>query len=85
MSAVVKLIIFGVILVVVISLIFALPAISLDKDSIISSSAWYWITSAMYFIPTHTVVSILSVIVSLGIFSLIVAVVKTIWDVLPFS
>lgn len=85
MSAAVKMIIFGVILVVVISLIFSLPAISLDKDAIISSSAWYWITAAMYFVPTHTVVSILSVIVSLGIFSLIVAVVKTIWDVLPFS
>lgn len=84
MSAAVKVIIFGVILVAVLAMLVLLPTISLDKDAVISSSAWHWISAALYFIPTHTVVMILTIVVDIGIFSLIVAVVKTIWDVLPF-
>lgn len=85
MSAAVQVIIVGVVLVVVIGLLLSLPGIDLDKDAVISSSAWQWVLAALYFLPMHTVVGIFSIIVSLGIFSLIVAVVKTIWDVLPIA
>lgn len=85
MSAVLKLVIFAVILAAVISILIALPQIDLDKDAVLSSSAWHWVKVAMYFIPTGTVFAILTVVIGIGIWSLIVAVVKTIWDVLPFK
>lgn len=85
MSAVLKLAVFALILAAVISLLIALPQVNIDKDAVMSSSAWSWVKAALYFIPTHTVVSILTVVIGIGIWSLIVAVVKTIWDVLPFK
>ena len=68
---------------IVIGLLAALPAISIDVDAVVASSAWHWIRAALYFIPTHTVVMILSVIVALGVFRIIVALVHSIWDLLP--
>ena len=85
MSTALKLVVFGIILVAIIAILVLLPSVDIDKDAVISSSAWYWVMAALYFIPTHTVVSILTVVIGIGIFSLIVAVVKTIWDLLPFS
>ena len=84
MSAVLKLVVFAVILAAVIAILIAQPQIDIDKDAVLSSTAWQWVKAAMYFIPTGTVVAILTVVVGIGIWSLIVAVVKTIWDVLPF-
>ena len=85
MSAVLKIVVFGIILLAILAILALLPSINIDKDAVISSSAWAWVMAAMYFIPTHTVVAILSVVVGIGIFSLIVAVVKAIWDILPFA
>ena len=85
MSAAIKIAIFAIILVAIIAILVLLPSVDIDKDAVVSSSAWYWVVAAMYFIPTHTVVAILSVVVGIGIFSLIVAVVKAIWDILPFA
>ena len=85
MSALVKLAVFALILSFVMALLVALPQIDIDKDAVLSSTAWQWVKAAMYFIPTGTAVSILTVVFGIGIWSLIVAVVKTIWDVLPFK
>lgn len=85
MTAVIKLAIFVVVLGIVLGILVFLPDIDIDKDAVISSSAWYWVMAAMYFLPTHTVFQIGSLVVGLGIFSLIVSVVKSFWDVLPFS
>ena len=84
MSAAIKLVIFAVIIVAVLGILAFLPEISIDKDAVISSSAWSWVKAALYFIPLHTVAAILSVVLGIGIWSIIVSVVKTIWDLLPF-
>jgi len=84
-TTLIKLAIFVVVLGIILGILAFLPAIDIDKDAVISSSAWHWVMAALYFLPTHTVISIGSIVVGLGIFSLIVAVVKSIWDVLPFS
>lgn len=85
MTAIIKLAIFVVILGIVLGILLFLPTIHIDKDAVIASSAWYWVKAALYFLPIHTVRTIVSTVVVLGIFSLIVAVVKSIWDVLPFK
>ena len=61
----------------------ALPIITLTAETIEASTAWQWIRAALYFIPVHTVVSIGGVILALTLWSLIVSVVKTLWDLLP--
>ena len=80
-----KLAIFGIIIVAVLALLMMLPEIDIDTGTITTSAAWSWVMAAMYFIPTHTVVTILGVVVLLGVWSLIVAVVKVLWDLLPFA
>lgn len=80
-----KAIIFLVIFFVVIGILAVLPQIDLNKDAVISSSAWNWVRAALYFLPIHTCIQIGTVILGFGIWSVIVAVVKTIWDILPMA
>lgn len=79
----IKLVIFGLVLVAVLVILASLPHIDISTGEITTSAAWSWIVAAMYFIPTHTVVTILGVVVVVGVWSLIVSVVKTLWDLLP--
>ncbi len=80
-----KVALFAIIIVAVFALLASLPAIVIDVNTVTASTAWTWIRAALYFIPTHTVVAILGIIVALGVFRLIVALVKTIWDLLPVA
>lgn len=88
MSAAVKIVVFVIILSAVIGILAFLPQIEIDKDAVISSSAWSsawsWVRAALYFLPIHTVINIGTAVIGLGIFTLSVAAVKTFWDVLPF-
>ena len=43
-----KVAIFLVVLVAILGLLAALPAIEIDKDAVVSSSAWAWIIAACY-------------------------------------
>ena len=80
-----KIALFLVIIFIVFGLLMALPAIQINVDAVTSSSAWAWIIAAMYFIPTHTAVTILTILVALWSFRLIIALVKMIWDLLPVA
>ena len=80
-----KVIIFGIILLIVLGILALLPEVDIDEDAVMNSSAWQWVLAAAYFIPTHTVVGILAVVFGMAAGSIIVAVVKTIWDILPFA
>jgi len=73
----------AVILVVVFALLMALPTIRIDKDTVIASNAFAYVRAACYFIPTGTCAAILAIIVGLQVFRIIVALVKTIWELLP--
>ena len=80
-----KAILFGLLILAVLGLLAALPAITIDKDAVVSSSAWSWIVAAAYFIPTHTIATIGSVIIGLWLFRTVIALVKTICDLLPVA
>ncbi len=60
-----------------------LPAVDISVDS---SAFEYFLgicRVAVYMLPTRTVSAILSLIVSLTIFRIVIAFIKTIWDLLP--
>ena len=78
-----KLLLFAFLILIVFGLLATLPTITIDKDAVVSSSAWAWIIAGCYFLPMGTVTTILTIIVALGVFRLIIAVVKAIWDMLP--
>ena len=84
MSTLAKLLLFALAFALVISLIAILPTITIDKDAVVSSSAYQWIRAGLWFLPTSAVVSIATVQLSLWLFRVIVALVKVFWDMLPF-
>ena len=70
--------------VVLIPCIAALPAINIDANAVISSSFYTYIRAGLYFLPIGTVTTIFSIQIALWTFRIIVAVVRAIWDLLPF-
>ncbi len=78
-----KILIWVIIIAVVFALICAVPVISIDAAAVTSSSAIDFIRVALYFIPVNTVTAILAITMGLWIFRIIVALIKTIWDMLP--
>lgn len=79
----------GLLLSLILSLILtpginALPTIHLDSAAVISSSFFTYVRAAMYFLPLGTVTAILAIQVSIWVFRIIVAVIKAVWDLLPF-
>lgn len=84
MTTVIKVAIFVVIVVIVIGLIAILPTVVIDKNAVITSSAYQWIRAGLWFLPTTAMVAIFAVQISLWLFRLILSIIKVIWDVLPF-
>lgn len=80
-----KLLIFAVILVVVFCLICAMPTVSIDTEAVTSSSAIDFVRAACYFIPINTIASILTITIGLWAFRMVVALIKTIWAMLPVA
>lgn len=75
----------GLILTVIaIPCIIALPSIVIDFDAIVTSAFYTYIRAGMYFLPLRTVSAILLVQVTIWLFRIIVAIVRTVWDLLPF-
>lgn len=69
---------------VLIPCIAALPAINIDANAVISSSFYTYIRAGLYFLPIGTVTTIFGIQIALWTFRLIVAVVRAVWDLLPF-
>lgn len=78
-----KLAIFGIVFILVLSVLVLMPTITINSAAVISSSAYAYIRSAMYFLPIGTVTVILSLIISFWVVRIVIALAKTIWDVLP--
>ena len=79
----------GVILALVCSIVLipcvaALPAINIDANAVISSSFYTYIRAGLYFLPIGTVTTIMGIQIALWTFRIIVAVVRAVWDLLPF-
>lgn len=77
--------IFGAVFGGIIAALVKLPQISINVDAVVASSAFDYIRAAMYFLPVKTVAAILSLILALWIFRIVVAFVKTVWDLLPVA
>lgn len=78
-----RLAIFAIVLVLVLTVLMLMPTITISSASVISSSAYAYIRSAMYFLPINTVTLILGLIISFWLVRIVIAVVRMIWDVLP--
>lgn len=61
-----------------------LPDVSWSVDTTAFQSFIGIIKVAMYLFPMQTVVTIISIVVWLTIFRILISIVKTIWDLLPF-
>lgn len=80
-----KFAIFLLIIPIVVTLIVALPTITINTGAVITSSAYSYIRAACYFLPLNTVSIILGLIVSIWVFRIVVAIIKAIWDLLPVA
>ena len=69
--------------VIAIPLLLLLPVINIDAVNIIQGNVFGYIRAGLYFLPVGTVARILGISVALFGFRIIVAVVKTVWEILP--
>lgn len=60
-----------------------IPDVSINYDSIASSSVFTYIRAGLYFLPMHTVWIIFSLIVALWVLRIVIAVLHTLWASLP--
>lgn len=74
-----------VVTLVVIPCLVAMPTISISYTAVITSSVYSFIRGAMYFLPCGTIAIILGIILALWLFRVLVAVVRTVWALLPFA
>lgn len=79
----------GVLLALICSLVLlpctaALPSIVINVENVVSSVFFSYIRAGLYFLPLHTVAAILGIQVALWGFRIVVAVVRAVWDLLPF-
>lgn len=84
--SIVKGVVFGLICtVIIVPCLAALPAINLDANAVISSTFYAYIRAGLYFLPIGTVTAIFGIQIALWTFRIIVSVVRSIWDLLPFA
>lgn len=84
MTALVRIAIFTLIFVIVIGFIAMLPTVTINKNAVVTSSAYQWIRAGLWFLPTGAVAAIFVVQLALWSFRVLVAIIKSIWDMLPF-
>lgn len=60
-----------------------IPAISISANTPITSNVLAYIRCALYFFPMGTVMTIFSLVLGLWILRIVIAILKTIWGVIP--
>ena len=63
---------------------FGLGSVEWAADSDIIATFSVFIRMVCYFLPMDTVVLILGLIVSFAVFRVVIRLIKTIWELLPF-
>lgn len=81
----IALIVGAIIALIAVPCLLALPTITIDTAAIIDGSFYGFVRAALYFIPVRTVAAILTISLALFILRVIIAFVRTIWDVLPLA
>lgn len=66
-------------------LLALIPDISWEVNPEVFDSFFSFIHMAGYLLPMQTVIVILGIIFSFNLFKIIIAIIKTIWSVLPFT
>lgn len=84
MTTLVKIAIFALIFTIVIGFIAMLPTVTINKDAVVTSSAYQWIRAGLWFLPTGAITAIFAVQLVLWSFRVLIAIIKAIWDMLPF-
>lgn len=75
--------ILDVVFSIVSRILVLLPDVSWSVDSTFFDYLVSFIRCAGYLLPWQTVTAILGLVLDLAIFRIIIAILKTIWDVLP--
>lgn len=66
------------------TLFSALPNVAWNVNEGLLGTFFDLLDVALYIFPMGTVVAILTIVVSMQTFKIVIAIVKTIWDLLPF-
>lgn len=64
-------------------LLSPLPEIDISLNYDATTYFFSIVRSVLYLLPVNTIISIISIIIALGLFRIFIAIVKTIWDLLP--
>lgn len=65
-------------------LLALLPNISWEVGSSVFTKFFEVLRMACYFLPMGTVVSVFSLVVAINSFKIVISIIKTIWQLLPF-
>ena len=74
----------NIIFSLLIELFEVLPNISWSTDDSAMGTFFGFISVIMYLLPMHTIIQLLGLVISLLAFKAIIAIIKTLWDLLPF-
>ena len=80
-----KTVILIIVVIVILTALVQLPDIEINKEGALSSNVFTYIRAAMYFIPSGTAFTICGIMLSLWVFRVIIAFVRVIKDINPFS
>lgn len=71
--------------VIIIPCIAAMPAITISASSVISSTFYSYVRAGLYFLPAGTIASICGLQIAFWIFRIVIAVIHSVWALLPFT
>jgi len=60
-----------------------LPDITIDVDTSLFSFFMDFLSMVFYLLPMDTVITIAYIVISLTVFRIVIAFIKTVWDMLP--
>ena len=60
-----------------------IPTIQINYDGISNSTVFQFLRAGMYFLPTDTVSTILSLVIALWVLRVVIAILHSLWAALP--
>lgn len=61
-----------------------IPTITIDLDPSVLATFYQYLHLALWVLPCNTIVAIVSIHLSICLFRIVVSVIKTVWQLLPF-
>lgn len=66
------------------SILDLLPTIEFTLNSDVVTTVYKFLHVILWVLPCNTVVSILLIQLSIGVFRVLISLIKTVWDLIPF-